>query len=369
MLAIILFTGLVTAEQPQPERLDALLEPIRAAKRLPALAAAVVQGGDIVAIGAVGFRKNGAPDRVTLDDQWHIGSCTKSMTAVLAAMLVEKGTWKWDTTLADMFPKLAPKMQPGWRAVTLEQLLTHHGGAPADLNKNGLWGRLWDRGAMPPIDQREYLTRELLIKQSPAAPPGTKFIYSNAGYALVGHAIELQLGRPWEDVICERLFKPLGMDSAGFGTPGSVWKVDEPWGHSVGGTPIPPGLKADNPAAIGPAGAVHCSIGDLAKYAAFQMRGGRAEGTLLKPETFKKLHTPFGHDSDYACGWIVTQRLWGDGEVLYHNGSNTHNFTVIWLAPKRDFAVVVSTNLGGNIAEKAVDQTAGQLIQKFFAED
>jgi CubicO group peptidase (beta-lactamase class C family) len=363
---MIFFTGLVSAEQPQPERLDAVLEPIRVANNLPALAAVVVRGGDTVAIGAVGFRKKGAPDLVTVNDEWHIGSCTKSMTAVLAAMLVEDGTWRWDTTLADMFPKLALEMRPGWRDVTLEELLTHHGGAPPDLNENGLWGRLWDRVALPPIKQRDYLTRELLTRQSPSAPPGTKFIYSNAGYALVGHAIETQLGQPWEDVIRERLFKPLGMDSAGFGAAGTIGTVDEPWGHGVGGKPIPPGLQADNPAAIGPAGAVHCSIGDLAKYAAFQMRGDRGEGTLLKPETFKKLHTVFGRDGDYACGWIVTQRPWGGGEVLTHMGSNTYNVTVIWLAPKKNFAVVVSTNLGGQVAEKAADEAAGALIQKFL---
>jgi CubicO group peptidase (beta-lactamase class C family) len=262
-------------------------------------------------------------------------------------------------------------MQEEWRAVTLEQLLTHHGGAPHELNDNGLWGRLWERAAKPPREQRDYLTHELLTQQKPAAPPGAKYIYSNAGYALVGHAIELKLDRPWEEVLRERLFRPLGMDSAGFGAPATVGAVDQPWGHSAGAAgkpvPVPPGRNADNPAAIGPGGTVHGSIGDLAKYAAWQVKGARGKGSLLKPETFKRLHTRFGGDGDYACGWAVTTRPWGGGEVLTHNGSNTMFYTVIWLAPKKDFAVVVCTNVGGDDGTKGTDAAAGALIKKFLS--
>jgi len=369
---MVFLASAANAAQTQPASADELLEPIRTTNKLPALAAAVVRGGETVAIGAVGFRKEGSPERVTADDKWHIGSCTKSMTAVLAAMLIEEGKLRWDTTLAEMFPELAPQMQDEWLGVTLEQLLTHHGGAPPELDEDGLWGRLWERAGKPPREQRDYLTRELLTKHKPSAPPGTKYIYSNAGYSLVGHAIELTLDSPWEDVLRQRLFKPLGMDSAGFGAPATVGKVDQPWGHEVGWLgmlkPIPPGLHADNPAAIGPGGTVHCSIGDLAKYAAWQVRGARGEGSLLKPETLKKLHTRFGADGDYACGWVVTRRPWGGGEVLTHNGSNTMFYTVIWLAPKKDFAVVVCTNIGGDKGSQGTDAAAWALIQKFLLE-
>jgi CubicO group peptidase (beta-lactamase class C family) len=125
---------------------------------------------------------------------------------------------------------------------------------------------------------------------------------------------------------------------------------------------------ADNPAAIAPAGTVHCSIGDLAKYAAWQVRGARGEGSLLKPETFKKLHTPFRGGGDYALGWKVVSRPWGGGEVLTHGGSNTMFYTVIWLAPKRDFAVVVCTNVGGDGGAKATDTAAARLIQEYLPE-
>ncbi len=359
--------------QASPTSLDGVLDPIRETSKLPALAAAVVKGGETVAIGAVGIRKEGSPERVTVDDKWHIGSCTKSMTAALAGMLVEEGKLQWDTTLAQMFPDLTPEMQPEWKSVTLAQLLSHHGGAPHDLNENGLWGRLWQRASEPPREQREHLARELLTKQKPVAPPGTKYTYSNAGYALVGHAIEDLLDRPWEEVLRERLFVPLGMTSAGFGAPASVDKVDQPWGHKPtedgAFEPVPPGLYADNPAAIGPGGTVHCSIGDLAKYAAWQLAGARGEGMLLEPETFKKLRTPFASDSEYAFGWVATQRPWGGGTVLTHAGSNTMFYAVIWIAPEKDFAVVVCTNAGGDIASQATDTAAATLIDKYLSEN
>lgn len=359
--------------QASPTSLDGLLEPIREANKLPALAAAVVKGGQMVAVGVVGVRKQGSSERVTVDDKWHVGSCTKSMTAALAGMLVEEGKLRWDTTLAKMFPGLATEMQPEWRDVTLAQLLSHHGGAPHDLNEDGLWGRLWLRVGKPPREQRAYLTRELLAKHKPVVPPGTKYVYSNAGYALIGHAIEELLDRSWEEVLCDRVFVPLGMASAGFGAPAGLGTIDQPWGHKPTGDgifePVPPGLFADNPAAIGPGGTVHCSIADLAKYAAWHLAGARGEGTLLRPETFKKLHTPFASDSEYAFGWVATQRPWGGGTVLTHAGSNTMFYAVIWIAPEKDFAVVVCTNAGGDIADKATEATASALIGQYLPED
>lgn len=81
-----------------------MLETIRAKHNLPALAAAVVVDGKVVATNAVGFRKNGGVEKVTADDRFHLGSVTKSMTATVAAMLVEQGKLSWTTTIGETFP-------------------------------------------------------------------------------------------------------------------------------------------------------------------------------------------------------------------------------------------------------------------------
>src|SRR5208283_629296 len=77
------------------------LEFIRKKHDLPALAVAVVKDGQICDRAAVGIRKVGDPTLVTTNDVFHIGSDTKSMTATLAAMLIEEGKSHWDTTIAD----------------------------------------------------------------------------------------------------------------------------------------------------------------------------------------------------------------------------------------------------------------------------
>src|SRR5262249_28156232 len=111
-------------------RLDPVLDSIRVATRVPGLAAAVIEQGRIVAIGAVGVPWVGASRTLTVDDPLHVGSCTKSMTALLIARLVEMRRIQWNTTLAEAFPGLMAQMLPPYRRVTLAQLLTHRGTIP-----------------------------------------------------------------------------------------------------------------------------------------------------------------------------------------------------------------------------------------------
>lgn len=346
-------------------RVEAVLEPIRAVRDIPGLAAAVIRGEDVVAIGAVGVRRAGDPKPVTVDDRFHLGSCTKAMTATLIAQLVEEGSLSWSTTLAESFPELASTMHSDYRNVTLEQLLAHRGGVPTDLNAGGLWMRLW-RHTGTPVEQRRTLV-EGVLTSAPQAPPGTQFIYANGGYAIAGAIAEKKTGKPWEDLMTQRLFEPLGMNSAGFGAPGDAEKLDQPWGHRLAGgklVPVAPGPMSDNPAAIGPAGTVHATLPDWARFISLHLRGAQSSGRLLKPDTFRKLHTPVS-GQDYALGWIVTDRPWG-GTVFTHAGSNTMWYCVAWLAPQKNFAVIVACNRGDEAAAKGCDEVAWGLIQNFL---
>src|SRR5215212_2418790 len=103
--------------------LDPVLQPYLVRYDLPAVAAAVVRNGTVVAAGAVGTRRAGTDTPVTVSDRFHIGSDTKAMTALLAAMFVEEGRLRWDSTVGEVFPELAATMDAGLRRVTLEQLL------------------------------------------------------------------------------------------------------------------------------------------------------------------------------------------------------------------------------------------------------
>lgn len=348
--------------------LSAALEPVRAKHKLPALAGAAIRGGKVVALGVTGVRKAGGDERVTPDDLFHLGSDTKAMTATLIAVLVERGTLKWETTVGEVFANAVPTMNPAWKPVTVEQLLRNRGGAPAGLEKDGLWGKLWQRRGSP-TEQRMVLV-EGVLANPPAADPGTKFIYSNAGFGIAGAMAETLTGKSWEDLMQSEVFKPLGITTAGFGPPGEPGKADQPWGHR-GTKPVDPAEPgADNPPAIGPAGTVHMSMPDWGRFIAAHVRGSpvnpHREPSLLKPESYARLHTP---DGDYAMGWLTGARDWAKGEgpdakglILTHAGSNTMWFCVAWLAPEKDLAVIAATNTAGRPAERGADEAIGVLL-------
>ena len=351
----------VTAAPSTPADAAQSLEVIRKKHDLPALAVVVVKDGRICDRAAVGVRKWGESTPVTTNDIFHIGSCTKSMTATLTAMLIEDGRLRWDTTIADVFPELKGKMDKQYETVTIEQLLTHRGGVPG-TPPAAAWKRAWEQKDTPTEQRREFI--EAVLRPPPEAAPGTKKIYSNQGYAIIGAMLERLTGTPWETLITERLFKPLHMDSAGFGPPGKTGAVDQPWGHTRKLLVTVP-LQEDNPPAIAPGGRVHCSLDDLARFTMFHMQCGRQDG-LLKPNTLNRLHTPLA-GGDYACGWVVVKRDWAGGNALMHNGSNTMWYVVMWLAPEKDFSVVAATNIAGSGAEKGCDEAATAMIQQWLA--
>jgi CubicO group peptidase (beta-lactamase class C family) len=347
-----------------PRDLAPVIRPIREQADIPGMAALVLEHDRVGAIGVDGVRERGKPEAVTIDDRWHLGSDTKAMTATLIGMLVDEGTLKWTSTIGEVFADVP--MDAGWKAVTLEQLLCHRGGVPGDLHPGGLWDKLWKFKGTP-TEARMTLVRGVLKR--PPLEIGL-YVYSNGGYAIAGAMAERVTGTAWEDLMRERLFKPLGMTSVGFGAPGTARTIDQPRGHKAGGAPVEPGLGADNPVAIGPAGIVHCSIRDWSKFIALHLLADRGEARLLKAETYTRLHTAYdGPGERYAMGWLVTARPWakgpgGKGAVLTHAGSNTMWYCVAWLAPEKDFAVLVACNQGGNKAANACDELVGALIRE-----
>ena len=94
------------------------IEAIRKNQDLPALAVVVTKDGQICDRVAVGVRKWGDSTPVTTNDVFHIGSCTKSMTATLTAILIEEGKLRWDTTIAEVFPELRGRMDKQYESVT-----------------------------------------------------------------------------------------------------------------------------------------------------------------------------------------------------------------------------------------------------------
>lgn len=351
---------------------DELLARVQKNNDVPGIVALALKGNDVVGHGVAGVRKRGTEEKVTLDDQFHLGSCTKAMTATLAALLVEEGKLKWNTRLFDVFPELEQNSNPGWRDETLSALLLNRGGMPRELSEDGLWDKLWAAKGPPPAQRRMLL--EGVLPRPPLSQPGTTFLYSNANFAVAGAMIDVAGGKSWEELIQEKLFRPLGMKSAGFGPPGSASALDQPRGHDAKGQPVGLTGLADNPESISPAGRVHATIGDWGKFVSFHLAGARAvrglapdTGTkLLSKESFELLQTsPEGPDSGYAMGWNLSKRPWG-GNVLSHSGSNTLWYCVVWISPEKNFAALACCNQGGKAGEKACDDAVGGMIQQLL---
>lgn len=356
IVAATLFAEEETASTPEPDKtLEQVLEEIRLEFKLPALAGGIVTSDGMKEMAAVGKRKLGVDTAVTNDDLWHLGSCTKAMTATLIGVLVSEGKLTWETTLAEIFPEDAGEMEEAFRTIHMTHLLTHRSGLPA----NGPWRALGAK--LSPTQQRHELLRRM-VKQPLLHEPGSKFLYSNVGYALAGLIAETVTGTSWESLIQEKLFQPLAMSQVGFGIAGTIDQTDQPWGHHstfLGLGPLKP-IQADNASSLGPAGTVHASLDDWAKFIALHLS---ADQKLLPSEILNHLHTPPA-DAEYALGWGVVQRPWAGGEALTHSGSNTVNFCACWLAPKKDFAVIIATNTGQSNAALAIDKAASHVIRR-----
>ncbi|MEQ8638394.1 serine hydrolase domain-containing protein [Gimesia maris] len=372
-MSLILPTGVM-----QGQTINHKLEPYLKSGNLPAVAAAVVDRGVLTEYGVVGTRKMGADIPVTIHDKFHLGSDGKAMTATIAGMMIEEGKLKWDSTLGDVFPELKKTMAPGVEKVTLEQLLSHTSGMRAD--DENLMKLLKDSFDVDGDlnDQRYWLLKES-VKLPLVAEPSKAWAYNNRGYTIAGAMIERVSGKAWDELIVERIFEPFELTTAGLGTQSTLGKIDAPLGHVVQKDgkvkSYMAGPNADNSLILGPAGTLHLSILDLATWAGWNAGNGtRAPCNIVKPEMVEKIHTPVftikgenrpgtPPEGKYAHGWGWVTVDWAPYPLLYHGGSNGKNLAQIWIDKKKDIAIVIMTNIGGQQADDALRGIAKELYQ------
>lgn len=368
------------------EHLKDVLELVRSSNNVPALAAVSMTSTGIIELAATGVRAFGFPEKVTENDRWHLGSITKPMTATLAARLVEKGLISWETTIAQAVPELTNCMRAEYRDVTLEELLKHQGGLVRDppyepLKDKAAWRGL-PKGVHPEVppgyDAKLSPTENRLKKASavlalPPVGPRGKFHYSNSSFTIAGLMLERVAGMPFEELFRRELLEPLGMQSTGFGSPGTPGRRDQPWGHWPTGRktgpawyPLDPGnCFADLTATEAPNGLGCSSLQDMARFAGAHLAGARGHPGLLSVDSFRKLHT--ADTNGYALDWVVSTRAWAQGRWLYHAGSTLRWYACLTLAPDVDFSVFVACNAYGSVGERACEQAANLLLLRWQA--
>ena len=353
----VFLTSVAVADEAQTIA-DQLAE-VRKRHNVCALGVLVIEEGRIAALNVTGRTARGSSQAVPADACWHIGSCTKSMTATLAAVMIQKEFFDWDLTVGEAFADESFKVHADYQAVTLLELLSHRAGVPNDLIGSPLWSQLWMDADGRAEEQRQTIVAEYLTR-GPDCPPKSKFQYSNVGYVIVGRMLEKQGHKSFEELLVELVFEPLEMASAGFGPPAGE---HDPRGHRFG-MPLPLSPLADNPPGLSSAGRVHVTLTDWGKYAMEHLRAARGETTkLLTPASAKRLHEPIG-DGNYALGWGLPTLESLDSPALAHAGSNTMWYAQIVIVPSRNVAFLVALNEGTDAAAQAAREVMRMLADR-----
>ena len=356
---------------------------------IPGMSAAVIVGGQVY-VGAAGVRQAGNSTRVLPTDQFMLGSTTKSMTATLAGIMVDRGVIKWTTTLAEVFPELQGSMNPQYRSVTLEELLSHRSGisdesVTSDPTVTAAFQAAADRS---PMAQRAAVVPAALAV-APGGPIGS-FSYSNTGVTIAAAMLERLTHQSYEAMMRRYIFGPLGMHSAAFGPPGAIinGRPTQPVTRHQDGTPILPSspeYAQIDPRIYDPAGTnLHMNVRDWSQYIRFQM-GQRINGLrLLRPETLAKIHTsypgPITENSSavqdgYGYGWAQRPAGYGGrnpalGSSLWHDGSDNFWLAMVEAFPTKQFAVLLMSNStldnnGNDIENPTLMQIEQTLIDHF----
>jgi CubicO group peptidase (beta-lactamase class C family) len=266
------------------ERLAAIREQFG----FPGIAAAAVRGNSIIAEGVAGVRRVGGDEKIAADDRFAMASCTKKMTAAMIARVIDSGKLSFETTLAEALPDVP--MRDDYRAVTVMQLLQFSGGIQPYLTFNPEQNAILRGFKGSAVEKRGQFVKHAL-QEEPVVQPGTERRYSNASYALVAYVAEQRTGKSWEELMQAEVVQPLGMSTAGFGRPRSKDRPNEPTLHRKTDTGFEPEPddRENVMAVFAPAGDVHCSIRDFAKFASYELNAANGNNTLLKPATAKRL--------------------------------------------------------------------------------
>ncbi|MGL4174515.1 MAG: serine hydrolase domain-containing protein [Dermatophilaceae bacterium] len=329
---------------PTTERaLDHVLATAQRDGRMPSVVAGVVRDGRLVWQGAAGTLDGRAGGiRPGADTQYRMGSITKTFVAVVVLRLCDAGR----LDLTDRFEQHVPGTRLG--SATVEQLLSHTGGAQAE--GNGAW---WER---TPGGSWDELVESAVAERFRT---GRRFHYSNVGYAALGRLVETHHERTWFDVVRTDLLAPLGMTRTtlrpdGEAAPG--WAV-HPFADVLLAEP------EHDAGAMAPAGQLWSTVTDLARWAAFL--AGDTAG-LLATDTLAEMCEPH-HVADepgrpwtgaHGLGW----QLWNvDGERFAGHGGSMPGFLAgLRVRIAGGDGTVVLTNTTSNT-------TVGELSDRLFA--
>jgi CubicO group peptidase (beta-lactamase class C family) len=320
-------------------KVRAILDEQREKQHIPGLAFVVVKDDKVWCLETRGLRDRERKLPVTPDTVFPIGSCTKSFTAVAAAICDEQGLLSLDDSPHKYLPYFRLADPEANELVTLRDLLCHRTGLRAYA----------DLAAEPAVLSREDYVRAA-TSAKPAAKFRAKFQYSNAAFTAAGEAVARANRTTWEQLIEGRILAPLHMNASltsleALGGKadhalGYVYRADHnDWKHE------PPPKSLD---ALAPAGAIACSARDVAQWLRFLTAGGSIDGKRVLSEALlretTRPHVSIADAVSYGLGWVNYR--WNGHTVIEHNGGAQGISALVSFMPERriGFAFLANTS-------------------------
>jgi D-alanyl-D-alanine carboxypeptidase len=369
MFLISLVLGYGQPEKSQTaenaEMLQRCLREYRDEYGIPGVVAVVVTSDSILGIAVDGVRKLGELDSIQIDDKFHIGSNTKAMTGFVAGVLVEKGLIGWEARILDIFPEFAESSKNVYKDKTLKDLLSHRARIKPFTSGE-------EFAQLPEFDGSKTERRKAftgwLLQQEPVDIDTVRgYVYSNAGYGIASTMLERVSGKPWEQLMAEELFGPLGIDGK-IGWPGFE-DADQPWGHyydSDSGRVFPhdPHDEYQLPEIASAAGDVSLSIRDYAQFLQINLIGLNGKDTILTAATYQFLHPCIDSTGQYGIGWGLREH---EGyKVSRHNGSAGTFYCTALIFREKDLALGVMMNGVTPDAEKAIAELRIAILKHYL---
>ncbi len=295
---------------------------------------------------SAGALDNGTDRTVDADTIFELGSVTKVFTSLLLVDAVTRGEMQLDDPVAKYLPDHVKMPSFEGQEVTLEHLAAQESGLP--FHPDRMQRTL---SARPTIDELKALKaasdaytvddlHQFLSKHQLTSKPGAGFQYSNAGMALLGHAMERRTGKDYESLVIERICRPLGMDSTRIKLPPEM-KARLARGHWSDGTQS----EHVNFQAMASAGALTSTANDLVKFLSASLGFAPSRLTPLMKQTHVIRHTDSPRFGTTAMPWFDQGVYNPPGtQILAHGGGGLGNLAFLGLDTKRRRGVAILTN-------------------------
>jgi len=332
-------------------KLESFILEKMAKTRIPGIGLGTLKDGDLIYSKGFGFGDVDSAIPVTTKTLFHIGSVTKSFTALSIVKLFETGRISLDDPVSKYLPM---DLKVKGESVTIHHLLTHSSGIPALAYAEAFIRGYFETSEnwLPISNPEDIISFMKDYERWIVSKPGERFFYLNEGYVLLGLIISEVSGMDYKEFVKKEIFEPLEMERTTF-CDNHILKekdvathyVHDKSGNLVSRKPIL-GITSDG-------GIVSC-VEDLSKYIAMMInRGIYKNKRILKEENvelMEKCHIKlpyqiFGNDF-YGYGWMVYPNFF-DKKLVGHGGSVlTHN-TYVAYVPEEKIGVVVLSNVAG----------------------